>query len=371
MELGLNQEQEILRDTARNFMKRESPVESLRRLRDQNLPYDQEIWKRLAEMGWLGVTIPEEYGGASGSFLDLCILMEAMGEVCYSGPFFSTVVMGALAVLHYGSDGQKEKILPGVASGELIMASAICEPGSWHHPKSLQTVAEPHPGGYRLSGTKLFVENAHLAETILCLARTDQGPTVFLVNGRDPAVKSTPMRTLAYEGHCEVVLDDVRVAPEDVLGEPGQGDEIIEKITHWATAAKCMEMVGCMQTTFDMTLQHARERVQFGRPIGSFQAVQHHCANMAVELDGARFLSYRAAWLLSQGIDAAKEVSMAKAWTGRAARRVTSLAHQIHGAVAFCDEHNLHFFYRRAKAAETLFGDTPYHLERIAQMLGL
>ena len=177
--------------------------------------------------------------------------------------------------------------------------------------------------------------------------------------------------TLGYERQCELIFDKVRVPKANVLGEVGQAYEILELLQEQAAVAKCAELVGCIQTAFDMTVKYAKGRKQFGRPIGSFQAVQHHCANMVVDVDGSRFMTYQAAWKISEGLPAGREAAMAKAWTSDASRRVTSLAHQIHGAISFTEEYDVHLFYRRAKAGEVAFGDTEYHLEKVAQSLGL
>jgi len=161
------------------------------------------------------------------------------------------------------------------------------------------------------------------------------------------------------------------VPKENIIGEQGKASALLEVLLEKAAVAKCAEMVGCIQKAFDMTVAYGKERKQFGRPIGSFQAVQHHCANMVIDVDGARFITYQAAWKISQGISASMEASMAKAWTSDASRRVTFLGHQIHGAISFCDEHDMHLYYRKAKTAEVAFGDSNFHLEKVAQYLGL
>jgi alkylation response protein AidB-like acyl-CoA dehydrogenase len=371
MDLEPTEEQSILRSSAQNFLKKECPPSLMREMKDDERGYPPELWAKMVELGWLGVMIPEEYGGIGGDFLDLSIILEAMGEVCCPGPFFSTVVLGGLAILYAGSDEQKQIYLPKLVNGDLILSLATTEPGAWYGTSSITTRATPDNDGYIIDGTKLFVENAHISDFILCAARTDAGLTLFLVDGQSPGIRCTVLETLAYDKQCEVVFDNVRVPRENIIGEPGQALDMLEDLQERAAVAKCAEMVGGLQTTFNMTVAYAKEREQFGRPIGSFQAVQHHCANMVIDVDGARFITYQAAWRIAQGLPASMEASMAKALTSEAAKRVTRLGHQIHGAVSFCDEHDLHLFYRKAKAGEVAFGDGDYHLEKVAQQLGL
>lgn len=377
MDLDLTQEQKILKRSAQEFLKKECPPSLLREMKDDERGYPQKLWNQMAELGWTGVMIPEKYGGIGSNFLDLCILLEAIGEACCQSPFFSTVVLGGLAILSAGSEEQKEALLPKIADGDLILALAMTEPGSWYGTSNIAMCAKPDKNDYVLNGTKIFVENAHLADYIICVARTnatkspDGGLTLFLVDTKSPGIKFSPLRTLSYDRQCEVAFNKVSLPKSNVLGEVGEAGSILKKLQDQATVAKCAELVGCIQTAFDMTVAYAKERKQFGRPIGSFQAVQHHCANMVVDVDGSRFITYQAAWKISEEIPASMDVAMAKAWTSSASRRVTSLAHQIHGAISFTEEFDVHLYYRRAKAAEVAFGDAEYHLERVAQQLDL
>jgi alkylation response protein AidB-like acyl-CoA dehydrogenase len=349
----------------------------MKEMKDHDKGYPQELWDKMVELGWPGVMIPEDYGGIGGDFMDLCILLEAMGEVCCPGPFFSTVVLGGLALLLAGSDDQKEMILPRLAAGDLILSLALTEPGAWYGVSGIRMPALSEGDDYVINGTKLFVENAHISDTILCAARTgnegtpDEGITLFLVDAKDPGVTCTVLDTLAYDKQCEVVFHNVRVPAKNILGKKGEAQGLLEDLEEKAAVAKCAEMVGGLQAAFDMTVAYAKEREQFGRPIGSFQAVQHHCANMVIDVDGARFIAYQAAWRIAQGLPAGMEAAMAKAWTSEASRRVATLGHQIHGAVSFCEEHDMHLYYRKAKAGEMAFGDGDYHLEKVARHLGL
>jgi len=377
MDLDLTQEQRILKRSARDFLKKECPPSLLREMKDDERGYPQKLWDQMADLGWMGVMIPEKYGGIGGDYLDLCILLESMGASCCPGPFFSTVVLGGTAVMLAGTDEQKATFLPKIADGDLIFALATTEPGAWYDVSGIVMSATEGKEGYMLNGTKLFVQNAHIADYIICAARTDAskapegGLTLFLVDAKSPGVKCTPLKTLAYDKQCEVIFDKVNVPKTNILGEIDQAYSTCENLQIQAAVAKCAELVGCIQTAFDMTVAYAKERKQFGRPIGSFQAVQHHCANMVVDVDGSRFITYQAAWKISTGLSAGMDAAMAKAWTSNASSAVTALAHQIHGAISFTDEYDVHLFYRRAKAGEVAFGDAEYHLEKVARQLGL
>ena len=221
------------------------------------------------------------------------------------------------------------------------------------------------------------MENAQVADKIICLAQVEdqkgnkQGLTLFLVDKGSPGVEIRPFKTLAYERHCEVIFHGLGLKESAVLGTVGNAVPVLEALLERAAVAKCAEMLGASHVAFDTTVAYAKERVQFGRPIGSFQAVQHHLANMAVDVDCLRYLTYQAAWRISEGLPAGTEAAMAKAYAGEAATRVTRFSHQVHGAIAFCDEHNMHFYYRKVKAAGLTFGDSEYHLEKVAQSLGL
>lgn len=377
MNLDFSEEQRILRKSAKDFFTRESHELLIRDLRNHGTGHSLELWRKMADLGWLGVIIPEEYGGTGGTFMDLAVILEAMGEACLSGPFFSTSVLGVNAVLLAGTEDQKNNLLPQIAEGRLVVALAQNDPGNWHEYEKTRTLAEKKESEYVLDGIKHFVENAQVADKIICLARVEdknggkQGLTLFLVDKDSPGVEIRPFTTLAYERYCEVVFHRVRLPESAVLGIVGKAAPALEALLERAAVGKCAEMLGASHVSFDMSVAYAKERIQFGRPIGSFQAVQHHLANMAVDMDCLRYLTYQAAWRISEGLPAGTEASMAKAYASEAAARVTRFSHQIHGAIAFCDEHNMHFYYRKVKAAGLIFGDSEYHLEKVAQSLGL
>ena len=377
MDLGLSEEQEMLKTSARDFLQRECPKKLVKQLDESDEGYSPELWRKMAQLGWLGLLFPEEYGGSGGSFLDLVVLLEEMGYNILPGPFFSTVVLGGSPILAAGNEEQKKELLPNIANGEAILTLALLEPSVRYDAAAVKATAEARNGEYVINGTKLFVPDANVADFLLVVARTREtanpegGITVFLVDAKSPGLKTTLLKTLARDKQCEVVFEDVSVPKENILGELDRGWPTVQDILQKATVAKCAEMVGGAQAALDMAVAYAKERVQFNRPIGSFQAIQHYCANMVSDVDGSRFVTYKAAWKVSEGLPATMDVAVAKAWTSGAYGRVTLLAHQIFGAIGFTMDHDLHLYYRRAKASEMMFGDGAYHRAIVARELGL
>jgi len=377
MDLGLSEEQEMLKASARDFLQKECPKRLVRQLDESDEGYSAELWHKMAKLGWMGLGFPEKYGGSEHKFLDLAVLLEEMGYNIVPGPFFSTVVLGGLTVLAAGSEAQKMEFLPKIAGGEMILSLALTEPIASYDAASIKTKAIARNGKYVIKGTKLFVLNANVADYILCVARTrktknpEDGITIFLVDARSPGVKCTLLRTLARDKQCEVVFDNVTVSEKSIVGEQDEGWPIVKDVLQKATVAKCAEIVGGAQATLDMAVNYAKERVQFGRPIGSFQAIQHYCANMAMDVSGSRFITYKAAWKVSEGLPAALDVAIAKTWASEAYGRVTLSAHQIFGAIGFTMDHDIHLYYRQAKAAEIIFGDADFQRAIVARELGL
>ena len=377
MDLGLNEEQEMLRKSARDFLRRECSKQLVRQLDESETGHSPELWLKMAELGWMGLVFPEEYGGDGHNFLDLAILLEEMGYNIVPGPFFSTVVLGGLTVLAAGSEEQKMELLPKIARGEIILSFALTEPAASYSAASIQTKAITRNGEYVIKGTKLFVLNANVADYILCVARTketkdpEDGIAVFLVDARSSGLRCTLLKTLARDKQCEVIFDNVALSERSVVGDKDEGWPIVKDILQKAAVAKCAEMVGGAQATLDMAVNYAKERVQFGRPIGSFQAIQHYCADMAMDVGGSRFVTYKAAWKIAEGLPSALDAAIAKAWVSEAYGRVALRAHQMFGAIGFTMDHDMHLYYRQAKAAEIIFGGADYHRAIVADELGL
>ena len=377
MDLVLSEEQEMLKKMAHDFLTDKFPKTVVKEIEESEPGYSPESWREMAELGWMGLVFPEKYAGADMSFLDLAVLLEEMGRACLPGPYFSTVILGGLTILDAGSEEQKQEYLPKIASGEAIFTLALTEPSARYDAAAIETKAAADNNAFILNGTKLFVPDAHIADYMLVIARTDEkskgedGITIFIVDAKSPGISYTVLKTIANDKLCEVVFDQVSVPKENILGQLNQGWSEVQKIIQRAAVAKCCEMVGCIQQALDMTVDYAKERKQYDRPIGSFQVIQHYCVDMATDVDGTRLSTYQAAWMLSEGLPCTKEVAIAKAWAGEACQRVMALAHQIHGAIGVTIDHDLQYYTRRAKAAEVTFGDANFYREVVAQEMGL
>jgi alkylation response protein AidB-like acyl-CoA dehydrogenase len=374
MKLTLTEEQEMIKKTAYDFLADKCPKTFVKQMEESETGYSRELWQEMAELGWIGLAFPEKYGGGDMNFLDLAVLLEEMGRACLPSPFFSTVILGGLPILDVGSEEQKQEYLPKLIRGEKIFTLALNEPGYQNYDAPSVTVeATPDNGQYIINGTKLFVPDAHIADYLICVARTkpENGITIFLADAKNPRINCTILKTIAGDKLCEVVFDQMPVPKANILGKLNQGWSAVQKIIERAAVGKCCEMVGNIQRVLEMTVDYAKERKQFDHPIGSFQIIQHYCADMATDIDGARFSTYQAAWMLSEGLPCTKEVAIAKAWIGEASQRVVALAHQIHGAIGVTLEHDLHFYTRRAKAAELAFGDANFYREVVAREMGL
>ncbi len=374
MDLGLNETQQMLRTSAREFLETECPTSYVRDMERDERGYTPQLWDKLAGLGWLGLVVPEEYGGIGLGFVELAVVLEETGRVLMPGPYFSTVVMAGMTVAESGSDEQKREYLSGIASGRLIMTLALTEPSGRWDAESVQTTAHESGDGYVLNGTKLYVPNANVSDYVIVAART--GPdasdiSLFVMPSSAEGLTVTALDTLASDKQSELILNNVYVPGSALLGEFNGGWKTLERTLAWGTAAKCAEMLGGAQQTLDMTVAYARQRIQFGRAIGSFQAIQHHVADMAADVEGCRYTTYQAVWMLAEGLPAEREVAMAKVWVSDAYHRICMTAHQCHGAVGFTKEHDLQLYSRRAKAAELMFGDAEFHMEAVASAVGL
>ena len=377
MDLGFDEIQLLLKNTAREVLEKECPITLVRAMENDERGFTSELWQKMAELGWLGLSIPEQYGGQGMSFFDLAILLEEMGRFLVPGPFFSTVVLSSAIITEFGSDSQKSEILPKIANGDLISTIALTEPSATYESNGIQLTATKEGSNFVLNGTKLFVNDAQIADIILVVARTDakgdesNGFTVFVVDKNTAGMTITPLDTIASDKQGEVTFETVTLSEDNVLGETGKGWDIAKRVIDLGSSAKCIEMLGGADRVLEMTVEYVKDRTQFGRPIGSFQAIQHHCANMATDVEGCRYVAYHAVWRISEGLEAQKEVSIAKAWVSDAYRRVCAIGHQSHGAIGFTKEYDLQLYTRRAKAQELAFGDSSYHREIVAQQLGI
>ena len=369
MEMGLTEIQQMLKTSAQEYLARECPTTLVREMEEDERGYPDDLWRQITSLGWAGVPFPEMYGGTGGDFLDLAVLLEEMGRSLVPSPYFSSVVLGGLTVQDAGSDAQKDDLLSRVCDGRGILTLAFTEATATYEAWGVEVTATAEGNGFALNGTKLFVPDAHVADVIIVAARTTQGGdpqagiTLFLVPARMEGLEITPIRTIGNERQFEVSLKNVRLPESAVLGEVNSGWPIAERAIHRAIAGQCILMLGGATAVLDMTVEYVKQRTQFGRPVGSFQAVQHHCAQMATDVEGCRGVAYQAAWVLAEGLPAHREVSIAKAWISQAYRRVCATAHQCHGAIGFTKEHDLQLYTRRAKVQELGYGDANYHKE--------
>jgi len=377
MFLDLTEEQEMLCSSARDFLAKECPKTLVRNLEEDAKGYSPELWRKMADLGWMGLVLPEEYDGMGMGFMELIILLQEMGRNIVPGPFFSTVVLGSLPILNSGTEEQKQEFLPKIASGKMILTMAITEPSARYDAAGIETKATAQGDSFVINGTKLFAENAHISDYLICATRTkksrkpEDGITLFLVDARSPGIKCEVVPTIGADKLCEVVFDNVTVPRKNMLGQLHKGWPIVARAMEQAAIAKCAEMVGGCEASMDMTLAYVKERVQYGRPIGSFQVIQHYCANMWSNVETSRSILYMAAWKVAQGLPAATDVAVAKGWINEAYKFVTERAMQCHGAIGTTRDHDIGLYYRRAKAGELAFGDTDFQRELVAQELGL
>jgi alkylation response protein AidB-like acyl-CoA dehydrogenase len=356
MQFGLSESQQILKDTARKFFAGECPTATVRKLMESETAYDAGLWSKLAEQGFTGVIVPEEYGGMGLGKVELILLMEEAGYALLPGPFFSSVALAAPVIDALGTSSQKKKYLTPIAAGQARSTLALVEAnGSWD-PSHIQLSA----AGDRLTGTKLFVTDAAAAGFLVVAARNG----VFVVEANAPGVRIQPMKGMDLTRRIYSV--EFKNTPAEKLDGPGD----LARPLDIATAALAAEMTGGMQRVLETTVAYAKTRKQFGKPIGIFQAVQHLCADMYLETESSRSAAYYASWALEENAtDAARAVSIAKMYASDAGRTVGNRGIQVHGGMGFTWENDLHLYYRRTKASETMLGDATFHRERIAKLV--
>lgn len=371
MDLALNEEQEFLKRSAREFLENECPPKLVREMENDETGFSPELWKKIADLGWQGMIVPEAYGGSGSTFVDFTILLEEMGRALLPGPMLPTVVPCALTLIKHGSDELKQALLPGVASGDRILTWAQQEPGARYDPTAILTTVTADGSDLVINGTKLFVQHAHVANEIFVVAKDGDGLTLIVVDRKTPGIEIQALDLIDGGKQFEVVFNNVKAPISGLIGERGKAGSIVDETLAAWTVAQCAWMVGGMEKSFEMAVEYSKTRVQFGVPIGSFQALQHKAANMAIEVDGSRLITYEAAWQVSNGANSDREVAMAKAWVSDAFRKVSADAHQMHGAIGFTMDYDLQLYTRRAKVMEIGLGDGDYHRQRVATAIGL
>ncbi|MGF1665236.1 MAG: acyl-CoA dehydrogenase family protein [Acidimicrobiia bacterium] len=373
MNFAFSEEQEELRRYARQWLAERSPSKTVRELMETEEGFDRAQWTEIAEMGWQAMAIPEEYGGAGFGFLELVVLLEEQGAALFASPFFSTVVLAAGTLLEGGSEAQKSTWLPRIAVGEIVATLATTEPtGRWDE-SGVEAVASPVDGGWSITGTKSFVIDGHTADLLIVAARTAGGVSLFLVPGDAEGVSRTRLETMDMtRKQARVDLTDVVVGGDALVGAEGAGWAVVEKVHESAVVALAAEQVGGAQKCLDMAVAYAKDRLQFGRPIGSFQAIKHMCADMLVQVESAKAAAYYAGWAVSEGNDEVPMVApLAKSYCSEAFFQCASENIQIHGGIGFTWEHDAHLYFKRAKSSELMFGSPSAHRKVLSDRLGL
>ena len=379
MEFAFSQDQDELRRAARRFLEVASSEKRVRAAMETEQGYDSATWQQLSEeLAWTALTIPEEYGGLGMSYLDLHPLMEEMGRALLCSPFFSTICLGANALLLGGNGVQKERHLPGIAAGETTATLAYAEKNGQLDAAGIEATCSRTAAGYILRGTKSYVLDGHTADLLIVAARTEnsegaEGVSLFLVPGDADGVKQAWLPTMDQTRRlASVELNDVLVPPDALVGEEGRGWALCERTLDLARIALAAEQVGAAEMCLDMSVEYAKVRKQFGRPIGSFQAIKHKCADMLMMVESARSAAFYASALAGQGErDLEEAASSAKAFCSDAFFHCAAENIQIHGGIGFTWEHAAHMYFKRAKAAEILFGAPSFHRERVAKRMGL
>lgn len=379
MALILTEEQELLQQTAREFVSKNSSLRRIRALRDSRDPlgYSRELWREMAKLGWLGIIFPEEYGGAGLGYTDLMVVLEALGRGLMPEPIISSMLLGGGAVAIGGSSAQQRALLPPLINGELLLALAYQEPGSRYDLHHVATRAEKTSSGWLLSGTKVHVLDGFGVDHLVVSARTSgalgdpDGITLFLVDPHTPGTALERQWRIDSRNAALLRLDNVTVAADAVIGAVGAGGALLASILDQATIGLCAEMLGSMTAAFEMTLDYLKTRMQFGVPIGSFQALKHRAAKMYIETELARsavMAAHRA--LDEQSADIAPLACLTKARCADAFVLIGNEAVQMHGGIGMTDEHDVGFFIKRARVAEMTFGDSAYHRDRFARLRG-
>jgi alkylation response protein AidB-like acyl-CoA dehydrogenase len=371
MEFDLTETQKLFQRSARELFTQELPSVLVRDTTGKDVSYGQKIWQSLVEQGWTGLIFPEDVGGLGLGMVELAVAFEEMGRALVPGPFLSTVPLAGSLIAGAESPELRDRYLTGICEGKLKATVALLEEGGSWAPSAIQLQAKDTSDGVKLKGSKLFVTDAGEADCIIVPARAGQGLVLAVVRGGEPGVRINEMPGLdSLRPLFEVVLDDVQVKSSEILARDAAAEAALAHAIDVATLAVAAEMVGGMQWMLEATVEYAKTRKQFGKPIGGFQAVQHHCANMLLMTESSRSAVYYAAWVMGGRPELAPlAVSIAKTYSSDCYREAGNLGIQVHGGIGFTWDHEIHFYYKRAKASELIFGDATFHRERIASLV--
>ena len=371
MNFAFSEEQEELRKMVRSFLENKSAETAVREQMETVDGYDAAVWNQMgSEMALQGIAIPEEFGGQGYSFIELGLVLEEMGRALLCAPYFSSVVLAANTLLLSGDDAAKKAHLPGIAAGETIATLATTEPSGRWDEAGITIEAKGSGSDFTISGTKSFVIDGHTANLIIVAARTGKGVSLFAVDGNAKGLTRTALSTMD-QTRKQAKLEFSNT-PATLIGKEGDGWNVLSKVFDLAAVALAAEQVGGAQRVLEMAVQYAKDRIQFGRPIGSFQAIKHKCADMLLEVESAKSAAYYGMWCASEmNEELASVASLSKAYCSEAYFHAAAENIQIHGGIGFTWEHPAHLYFKRAKSSELLFGDPAYHREQLAQRIGI
>jgi alkylation response protein AidB-like acyl-CoA dehydrogenase len=371
MNFAFSEEQEELRRSVRRFLEDKSPMSEVRRLMETTEGFDRAVWDQMADqLGLQALAIPEEYGGAGFGYVELFVVLEEMGAALLCAPYFATVALGANAVLSSGDEGAKKDLLPGIAAGTTIATLALTEDSGRWSTDAVTLAASETGGKWRLDGHKMFVIDGHNADLLLVAARTSSGVSLFAVEAGASGVTRTPLATMDQTRKQARI--EFFAAAARLVGAEGGADRVLSRTLDLAAVALAAEQVGGAQRCLDMSVDYAKNRIQFGRPIGSFQAIKHKCADMLMEVESAKSAAYYAAWAAAEDSEELPVVaSLAKSYCSEAYFHAAGENIQIHGGIGFTWEHDAHLYFKRAKSSELLLGDPSYHRDLLARRIGI
>jgi alkylation response protein AidB-like acyl-CoA dehydrogenase len=375
LDLGLTESEEMLKKTGLDFMRRDAPKEVVQALQETDTGYTEELWRKAVEMGWLGIIIPEQYGGTENSLTSAGVLFEALGTGPLPGPYFSSGILGSSIILEAGNEEQKQRILPAVAQGEQILTLALTEPEYSWEPGAVQTTATSKNGDFVLDGLKLFTIDAQAATHFIVVARTGKGAdpargiSLFLVDGKSDGVSVRRLPGFLAGRTFEVKLESVKVPSSAMLGDKDEGWQALKRAVDKSIPVLCAYKVGGCQAVLEMALEYSRTRVQFGMPIGRFQRVQDMIIEMVDHADAARWTTYECLWKIDTQRPAAESVHLAKAVSSEAYWEVCTLAHRVFSGISYSKEHPASFHTRASRSLYSYLGDPSYHRQQIAQLL--
>lgn len=374
MDLTLNEEQQMLQKMARDFLEDKCPTKVVRELEGSELGYSPDMWREIADLGWVGLVFPEKYGGSNLNLVDLTILYEEIGRAILPSPYTPTIMAG-LTILACGSEEQKAEFLPKIISGENIFTIALLEPSASYDPEGIAVSAKAAGDDYIINGTKLLVPNAHIADWMLCATRTkndknpEDGVTLFMVAPKSKGITSTLLSTTALDKQYEVIFNNVKVSKKNMVGKLNEGWAPLAKVLQQASVLQSAEIVGTSQKVLDISLDWAKTRIVYEHPIGAYQEIQHKLVDMFRNIEGARVLAWVAAIVLSDGLPGDKEVAMCKAWASQTSQQAAYQGHMVFAGQGYMQEHDMQLYSRRLKAAEFNLGHADYHFEKFIQAI--